>query len=415
MSSPNLASYPVHTHFPSTTQVIHHRRRSLTPSVYLGFLVSVLTGNAAVKHVGGNKRTAEGRSWGVGNTESGAGGSKRRRQQSSTNGSTLGVRDEETLDEAMPPAADSKAAVLPLAAPATLWEVVFARDEITGAVCNSLAIVGSRGCALLDALRPTLLDLLEGRGKRKRKSGLRSQRCEEQTRKASDACSDATATAAPAAQREDDLALTLQGQRAAMACVLCCWEGLVGEACTGSTPNPSSAAGASATTPAAQASNGVRSSPLSGLEEPIALACVQAMRAAGRVDAVEEARGARLLRPMLVLVKRWAALLPAILASIVAAAEVAATGVPAAGTAAVADVVLPGVGTGPRSVEPLLRCLQLVVRDPGLQGQLRRLHVRGLQLTASALCRLLDDSPLRTVVAQLRADVELLGGGVATS
>lgn len=73
-----------------------------------------------------------------------------------------------------------------------------------------------------------------------------------------------------------------------------------------------------------------------------------------------------------------------------------------------------GVGSGGfRSLEPLLRCLQAVVRDPGLQGQLRRRHLGALRDTAGSLCAALDGSPLKDIVVQLRADVSLLGGGGA--
>ena len=69
-----------------------------------------------------------------------------------------------------------------------------------------------------------------------------------------------------------------------------------------------------------------------------------------------------------------------------------------------------GVG-GFQSLEPVLRCLQALVRDPALQGRLRRRHVGVLQESTKTLCAELDESPLKDVVVQLRADVHVLGGG----
>lgn len=381
--------------------------------------MSILTGAASATLSVGGKRTAAG---------GGVGDGKRRRQQASSvdadGASCVGQQD---LD-ATPP--------LP-PAPPTFWQTVFARDKVTGAVCNSLAMVGTRGGALLEALRSTLLQLLEGNRARPRAKAaagggmgrgvLRSSSIEGQARKSSGAqCAAATASAATCVtdaedlQGEQTLAVALQGQRAAMACVLCCWEGLDSEpSSTASLPGSSSeaaatstaavAAAAAATTAARNGISGVEPpSPLAALEQPMAMACVQAMRVAGTNNASPEQKvfSARLLRPVIVLVKRWPTLLPTILARIVAAA------------AAVGEDGGPlrsgGVGaTGSRSIEPLVRCLQVVVRDPGLQGQLWRRHLRSLHEAVEALCGSLKDSLLRPVVEQLRADVGLLGGGLA--
>lgn len=365
-------------------KVMHHRRRSLTPSAYLSFLVSILTGfGRSRKHMGGWKRTATsgdaGGSFGDGGI-GGRGGKRRRKQQSSTDaGSNNVVRGEQEAASAAaarrPPSPPT-----PLSAPVpTLWETAFARDEVTGAVCNSLAMVGTRGGALIEALRPTLLQLLRGN--------------KSPTERGVDAWDDEHAgkTGDRDAAEEDAMAVSLQRQRAAMASVLCCWEGLNGG-------EPS--------TTASPSHVGTSESPLTALEKPMATACVQAMRAAGRVEALEQARSVRLLRPVLVLVKRWHSLLPAMLESIVeAAADIAHTVVTVGGGGG-------EIGrTGWRSIEPLIRCLQAVVRDPGLQGPLRRRHLGPLRMTAETLCGSLQGSPLQTLVVQLRADIELLGGG----
>lgn len=134
---------------------MHHRRRSLSPSSCLGFLVSILTASANVRSSGGAKRGARHRVGGVVTGSSGGGGGKRRRQRlAASEGGTRPKDDEES-------AAETVAAPV---APPTLWETVFGRDEVTGAVCNSLAMIGTRGGALLAALQPTLLQLLRHRG-----------------------------------------------------------------------------------------------------------------------------------------------------------------------------------------------------------------------------------------------------------
>lgn len=349
--------------------MIHHRRRSLTPSAYLGFLVSVLTGFTGGKHIGGAKRTAR-TAGGIGAGEHGGGGKRRRQKSAADRG---GVQHEETAQS--PPA------------PLTLWETVFRRDAVTGAVCNSLAMIGTRGGALLEALRPTLLQLLrEGNSGRRGAAGT-----------ATETSGDGGGGAAVSQSLdEDSLATTLQRQRAAMACVLCCWDGLDG---LDVEPSTVATAASTAATAAPQSE-----SPLSALEGPMAVASVRAMEAAGRVEAAEQSRGARLLRPVLVLVKRWPALLPLILSRIVDATADA--------TVAGEGGVVPGGEFGVRSMEPLLRCLMVVVRDPGLQGQLRRRHLGMLRSTSRMLCGALERSPLKDVVVQLRADVELLGGGL---
>lgn len=358
---------------------MHHRRRCLSPSAYLGFLVSVLTGFTSGKRFGGAKRTAE-RAGGVGAGETG-GDSKRRRQKAVVDRGGDKHRDAVAAEEAPP------------LAPLSLWETVFGRDDVTGAVCNSLAMIGTRGGALLDALQPTLLQLLRhGSGQ---EGGGRERARKDVT--------PAPGAALVRSPDEDSLAVALQGQRAAMACVLCCLEGLDMECSTtpAATANAANTSTATATTKP--------ESPLSALERPVAAACVRAMKTAGTAEAVEQARGARLLRPVLLLVKRWSALLPQILALIVNVASDV--------TAAVAggeDVVARGEGlgvTGVRSLEPLLRCLQAVVRDPGLQGPLRRRHLCDLRVAVKTLCGALDASSLKCIVVQLRADVELLGGG----
>lgn len=347
---------------------MHHRRRSLTPSEYLGFLVSILTGFTGVKRVGGSKRTAA--KAGVRSAQSGGG--KRRRRKPTLNGGSAKHNEGSVVAAAV----EEEATVAPVAPP-TLWDTVFARDEVTGGVCSSLAMIGTRGGALLDVLRPTLLRLLRqgsggGGNNKKAFSG---------------------GAAAVQVLDEGAFAVSLQGQRAAMACVLCCWEGLeVADTL------PSAAPGAGAATP---------ESPLSPLERPIAEACVQAMKTAGTAEAAENSRGARLLRPVLVLVKRWPALLPAILTLI---ANTAPAGVKTAAAAGEREVVnVRGGASGFRSLEPLLRCLQVVVRDPGLQGQLRRRHLGGLRLTVRTLGEALDASPLKDLMVELQADVELLG------
>lgn len=240
-----------------------------------------------------------------------------------------------------------------------MWETAFARDEVTGAVCNSLAMLGTRGGALLSALCPTLEKLLRG-------------------------CRTAVSTAeegegALGVSNEEDLAEALQRQRAAMACVLCCWEGLNGDS-----PLPLSTNTSGTGAPANS------TSPLSALEKPMALACIQAMKIAGRVDGADEARRARLLRPVLVLIKRWHSLLPIILETIMAEAAATATS---------------------RTAEPLIRCLRHVVGDAWLREHLRRRHLSTLRETSETLCKSVYGSPLQELVIQLSADVDLLGGG----
>lgn len=341
---------------------MHHRRRSLTPSAYLGFLVSILTGITGVTHVVGSKRTAA-KAAGVESAQSGGGGGKRQRQKSTPDGGS--ARQDE---RAVAAEVATVVTVAPLVPP-TLWDTVFARDEVTGGVCNSLAMIGTRGGALLEALRPTLLHLLrQGNGGRGGGKNLAKK---------------AFGGGAVAQELDEDaFAVSLQGQRAAMACVLCCCEGL-------DVADTLACAAPGAATP---------NSPLSALERPIAEACVRAMKTAGTAEAAEHARGARLLRPVLVLVKRWPALLPLIL-TLITKTTPSATPAPAG----------EGGAGGFRSLEPLLRCLQTVVRDPGLQGQLRRRHLCGLRLTVRTLGEALDASPLKDMMVELQADVELLG------
>lgn len=370
----------------TNTQVIHHRRRCLSPSAYLGFLVSVLTGASPTKHLGGAKRTARAGSDAVG--ERGGGGKRQRQGPSSNRG---GVSKHGEGREAPPSAVR------------TLWETVFRRDDVTGAVCNSLAMIGTRGRVLLEALRPTLLQLLRqrsgrGRGEREGAQG------------GGDGGSGLIMGRLP---DEDGMASLLQGQRAAMACVLCCWDGVDVDATSAKlTAEGSADAVSNATDTLAPKSE----SPLLPLEAPMAAACVQAMKFAGTEDAQDQARGARLLRPVIVLVKRWPSLLPSMLSMIVDAARDVTQ--EAAGATQIKGGSLRVSGGGIRrlgrfrALEPLLRCLQILVRDPGLQGRLRRRHLGALLETAKALCDILGGSPFQDVVAQLLADVELLGGGL---
>lgn len=354
-------------------KVLHHRRKSVSPGVYLEFLVGVVTGIGAegVKQVSAVKRTADGQ--GEAEHELGHGRGKRRRRHLHADG------DSPRLEEDKPPPSPSTPT------PPALWEDVFERDEVTGAVCNSLAMLGTRGGALLGALRPTLEKLLRGgsrdgsaaAGGGKGQSG--GSDGEEQATTASGGGGHGAADRAEEAR----LVESLQRQRAAMACLLCCWQGLNAEP-----PSPNQAGDAMhSSAPAAGAPS---TSPLSALERPMARACVQAMRVAGRVDAAEKARGARLLRPVLVLVKRWHSLLPLILDSIV-------------------EAVASDRET--RSAEPLVRCLQAVVCDSWLREHLRRRHLSSLREATETLCKTSDMYPLHGLVVQLRADVELLGGG----
>ncbi|CAM9843064.1 unnamed protein product [Scytosiphon promiscuus] len=397
-------------------EVMHHRRRSLSPSAYLGFLVSILTASAEVRNSGGGKRTAGQQAGGVGvggGTTGGGGGGKRRRQRpGASRGGDGGPPDDEPSKELAEAAA---AAAEPSSAPPTLWETVFGRDEVTGAVCNSLAMIGTRGGALLGALQPTLLQLLRHRSKRGDSGGVGGKRGKKQAPSGESGGGGSGGGGGGdfsvlQSLDEEPAAALLQGQRAAMACVLCCWEGL--DSATAPPPSPAPAGTAKAARP----------SPLSALEKPMAAACVRAMKAAGTAEAAEKARGARLLRPVLILVKRWPALLPLMLALIVQASSEA----PSAAAPSVEDgeggatpmlledgvVTAGGGGSRSSSLEPILRCLQTVVRDPGLQGQLRRRHVGVLRESASKLGEALEGTPLRDVVLQLRADVDVLGGGV---
>lgn len=376
-------------------KVMHHRRRSLSPSAYLGFLVSILTASADVKKNGAGKRTAKQRPGDVGAGDvNGGGGGKRRRQRPGT------TRNDDGGDKPDEESATAAAAAASLAPP-TLWETVFGRDEVTGAVCNSLAMIGTRGGALLEALQPTLLQLLRHRNIRggDRGGGKRGKKQQVSTGEGGD-------VSVLRSLDEEPAASLLQGQRAAMACVLCCWEGLDLAA--------AAAAAASPPAPAGNVKGAAKPSPLSALERPMAAACVLAMKTAGTAEAAEKARGARLLRPVLVLVKRWPALLPLMLALIVQASSEAApvTAQNGEGTAMLEDGVDGGGGRSRSSLEPILRCLQTVVRDPGLQGQLRRRHMGVLRESASKLRDALEGTPLRDVVVQLRADVDVLGGGV---
>lgn len=322
---------------------------------------------------------------------SGAGGGKRRRQRSAAGG---GGGRPQNDDEDLP--AETVAAPV---APPTLWDTVFGRDEVTGAVCNSLAMIGTRGGALLEALQPTLLQLLRHRSIRGVSGGGGGGKREKKQGAAGGSVGDDVSIVR--SLDEEALAAVLQGQRAAMACVLCCWEGLGAgaESSSTSTTADANAGGQAASSP----------SPLFALERPVAAACVWAMKTAGTAEAAEKARGARLLRPVLVLVKRWPALLPLMLALIVKAASEVTAAAMGGERGAVPDGVV-GVG-GFHSLEPVLRCLQALVRDPTLQGQLRRRHVGVLRESTKALCAELDGSPLKDVVVQLRADAQVLGGG----
>lgn len=294
---------------------------------------------------------------------------------------------------------------------------------MTGAVCNSLAMIGTRGGALLEALRPTLLQLLRHRSKRGRSGGERANRGKKQAAAGGGGGGGGgDHVSIVRSPDEESLAAMLQGQRAAMACVLCCWEGLDAGGGADSCSSVSAPAAAGSAKANNNNNNGSASksapSPLSALEKPVAAACVWAMKTAGTAAAAEKARGARLLRPVLVLVKRWPALLPLMLELIVKATSEATTkpalSVGGEGAAAVQGGIVGGVSVGvggSQSLEPVLRCLQAVVRDPGLQGQLRRRHVGVLRESAGRLCVELDGSPLKGVVVQLRADVDVLCGG----
>ncbi|CAM9535959.1 unnamed protein product [Ectocarpus sp. 4 AP-2014] len=363
-------------------EVMHHRRRSLSPSAYLGFLVSILTASAGVKNTGGVKRTAEQRAGGS------SGSGKRRRQRPGATGGGDGATHGE------------EPATAAVVAPPTLWETVFGRDEVTGAVCNSLAMIGTRGGTVLEALQPTLLQLLRHRSIRQGGGGSAGKGEKSQGAAGGRGGGDVSVVRS---LDEGSLAAVLQGQRAAMACVLCCWEGLDVATEFSRSPSP------------ADTNNGTGNakptpSPLSALEKPMAAACVWAMKTAGTAEAAEKARGARLLRPVLVLVKRWPALLPLMVALIVeTTSEVVEAAQHDAASAAMQDRTV-GIG-GTRPLEPILRCLQTVVRDQGLQGQLRRRHIGVLREGARTLCAALDGSPLKGVVVQLQADVDVLGGG----
>lgn len=362
-------------------KVMHHRRRSLSPSAYLGFLVSILTASAGVKNTGGAKRTAEQRAGGS------SGSGKRRRQRPGATGGGGGATHGE------------EPATTAVVAPPTLWEMVFGRDEVTGAVCNSLAMIGTRGGTLLEALQPTLLQLLRHRSIRQGGGGSAGKGEKTQGTAGERGGGDVSVVRS---LDEGSLAAVLQGQRAAMACVLCCWEGLDVATEFSRSPAP------------ADTNNGTGNakptpSSLSALEKPMAAACVWAMKTAGTAEAAEKARGARLLRPVLVLVKRWPALLPLMVALIVeTTSEVVEAAKHDAAGAAMQDRTV-GIG-GTQPLEPILRCLQTVVRDQGLQGQLQRRHIGVLREGARTLCAALDGSPLKGVVVQLQADVDVLGG-----
>lgn len=349
-----------------------------------------MTASAGVRATGVAKRAAGPRAGVVG------GGGKRRRQRSA-DGSD-GARGKDGGNHPAEPAAAAEPA-----APPTLWQTVFGRDEVTGAVCNSLAMIGTRGGALLEALQPTLLQLLRHRSIRAGASGVGGgKRGKKQVAAGGGGGGGGRGSSCGGdvsilrSLDEEPLAAVLQGQRAAMACVLCCWEGL-------------DAAGAETSSASAKAGPAAASSPLSALEKPMAAACLWAMKTAGTAEAAGgKSLGARLIRPVLVLLKRWPALLPLILALIVEATSEAT----AAGGGEGADMHDGVVGIGEsQALEPVLRCLQAVVRDPGLRRQLRRRHVGALRETAGTLCAELEGSPLKDFVVQLRADVEVLGGG----
>lgn len=337
-------------------------------------------GFKGAKGGGGAKRTAT-QAEDVGERSHSAG--KRRRRISSTETEDRPGREDATgVEEGRKPGRS---------APSSLWETVFARDGVTGAVCNSLAMIGTRGGALLEALQPTLLQLL--------RRGRNGSVCT--------GGNDSVAVVDRSRDGDDSLGVALQGERAAMACLLCCWEGLEVDSGAGTPATPATALETlparttTATTPIATKSTRL----LSALERPMAAACVRAMRTAGTMDAAQQARGARLLRPVIVLVKRWPALMPAILTSILSSTA-NVTAASNKGASGGSDTVV-----GVRSLESLLRCLQCLVRDSGLQGQLRRRHVGALRAATGTLCATLDGSPLKDLVVQLRADVELLGGG----
>lgn len=371
---------------------MHHRRRDLSPSAYLGFLVSILTASANVRSTGGAKRTTRRPVGGVvAGDSNGGGGGKRMRQRSTTSGGSGHPKDDKEM---------AAAVMTPPVAHPTLWETVFGRDEVTGAVCNSLAMIGTRGGALLKALQPTLLQLLRHRSTRRAGGGQGGGKREKKLVSAAGSVGDDISIVR--SLDEETLAAVLQGHRVAMACVLCCWEGLgAGAECSStSTITDVNAHGSAASPP----------SSLSTLERPVAAACVWAMKTAGTAEAGEKARGARLLRPVLVLVKRWPSLLPLILALIVEAASELTSAVMGGEGDAMQDGIAGYCES--QSLEPVLRCLQAVVRDPALRGQLRRRHVGVLRESAKNLCTEMEGSPLKDIVVQLRADVDVLGGGV---
>ncbi|CAN0061470.1 unnamed protein product, partial [Choristocarpus tenellus] len=164
-------------------EVMHHRRQSMSTSAYLGFLVSVLTGNAGRRGRGGsvgvskNAVVAAGGSPGDDNSSSPRVGGKRKRIDAGEKADT--VEAEESAGPSPLPTWDRK---------------VLERESITSAVCRSLRMLCTRrSSALLEALQPVLLQLLM------RDSGTKVGGC-----------------------REKELAPLLRRQRTAMACLLSC-------------------------------------------------------------------------------------------------------------------------------------------------------------------------------------------------
>jgi hypothetical protein len=281
-------------------EVVQHKRRALSPSAYLTFLVGVLLGGREGEAVPPGAATV-------------AVGKSRKRKS----------KDKAAAATAVQPAADaaanSSSSSSGAASSDAVWAEAVARDAVTEDVCTCLAVVGghSRGASLLTALQPHLLPLL------------------------APAASTAPAAAVTAAVLAPPKAQQLWDFRIAAAVVLTCLQ------CCGASQSATAAAPAAAA-PAADAVVAAVAPLLSALAQSctavLAAPLAGPARQGAAATAAAAAAGASMHAPVVLLLRAVPALLAAVLSAAVSAVQSAAS-------------------TGrPRDAEALLVALQGLMR-----------------------------------------------------
>jgi hypothetical protein len=262
-------------------EVVQHKRRALSPSAYLTFLVGVLLGGRE-----GDAVIPQGA------TATGTGGKSRKRKSKAATAIAAAAADT---------AANSSSSSVSAATNSdALWAEAVSRDAVTEDVCTCLAVVGghSRGASLLTALQPHLLPLLAA--------------------PVAAAPAAASAAAVSAAVLTPPTAQQLRDFRIAAAVVLTCLQccGASQPAATAAAAAPAAAAAAVAPLlPAlAQSCTAVLAAPLAGPARQGAAAATAAAAA-----------GASMHAPVVLLLRAVPALLAAVLQAVVSAVQSAAS------------------------------------------------------------------------------------------